>query len=447
MRIVVIGGVAAGMSAASKAKRMLGDNGVVEVYTREQEISYAACGLPYWVSGKTAEKRMLYARSVERFREQGIEVFLRHEAIKLDVEGKQVLVRGPLGESWVSYDKLILATGSRPFIPPWPGVDLSGIFSLHNVPQADEVREWIARGARKAVIIGGGYIGIEMVEAFKLRGLEVHLVEASDRLASTTLDPDMSDYVREYLESESVTLHFNTRVLEFAGDGVLDRIVTDKGEIAADLALIATGVRPNSELARDAGIELGIRDAIKVNRKMETSAPGIYAAGDCCVDWHVQYQEDMWVPLGTTANKQGRVAGENAAGGEAVFSGIVGTGIMKVMDLEIGRTGTSGRGIDRLGQVADSVVIRARSRAGYYPNPGGGRVKLWFDADDGTIIGAQLVGTEGFAKRVDMFAMAIHAGLTVYDVAGMDLAYAPPFSPLWDPVLIAANAAVKKLRG
>jgi len=444
MDIVVIGAVAAGMSAASKAKRTL-PKAQVQVFGREEHISYAACGFPYYIGDVVQDHQKLFVRSQEQFAKQGIVVNGGHEVTQILPREKQVLVLDPKGQELrVSYDKLIISTGARPVSPPFPGLNLEGVFTLSSLPDSQQIKAAIVAGARRAVIVGGGYIGLEMVEALRLQGLDVTLLQRSEQIAAT-IDPDMAVLVQDYLIRTGVHVQIGVEVQGFSGDKTVQGVRTNQGTFPCDLVIVAVGVQPNSELARDAGIELGARGAIQVNRLMETNLPDIFAAGDCAVAWHRLYQEDTYVPLGTTANKQGRIAGENAVGGRVEFAGIIGTGIMKVLELGIGRTGLSTREAENLSLELMSVRVDVNNRAGYYPEPGKGTVKLLFDRD-GKVWGAQMVGPHGFAKRIDVFAAAIQTRCTVKELAEFDLSYSPPFSPVWDPVLVAANVAMAKLR-
>lgn len=443
MNIVIVGAVAAGMSAAGKAKRTL-PGARVQVFGGEEYISYAACGLPYYVSDLIEDKQALIARTKEQFAQQGIEVNTGHEVQSILPETKEILVRTPDNrEVRVGYDKLIICTGARPVSPPFGGQDLENVFTVSSIPQAEEIKSAIARGAKRAVIVGGGYIGLEMVESLHLQGMEVTVLQHSSQIAGT-IDPDMAALVREHIEDNGVKVRTEVKVQEIVGPGTVQGVRTDQGTVPCDLVIVAAGVQPNSELAREAGIDLGPRGAIRVNGRMETNLQDIYAAGDCATAWHSLYRDDVYVPLGTTANKQGRIAGENAAGGSAEFAGIVGTGIMKVMELGIARTGLSLREADRLGLDLISVRVDTSNRAHYYPQPGKGTVKLLFDRQ-GRIWGAQMNGSDGFAKRIDVVAAALQARWTVQELTGLDLSYSPPFSPVWDPVLVAANVAVSKL--
>ncbi len=444
-KLVVIGGVAAGMSAASKARRMNKDMDI-EVYTDEEYISYAGCGLPYYVQGLVEKEGKLIARTKEQFAKQGIKVFTNHKVISILPGEMQIIVVDSEGtEKKVSYDKLVIATGARAFVPPLSGKELDNVFTVKSIPSAKLIKEQVKNeDVKNIVIVGGGYIGLEMAEAFAAWKKQITIVELAPQLLGN-IDEDMAALVEEYLTKEGVQVRKGEKVLALEGEKRVRKVVTDKGEIPADLVILAIGIQPNSELAAQAGIELGIKGAIKVNKYMETNIPGIYAAGDCATAYHLLYQDDAYVPLGTTANKQGRVAGENAAGGRAEFSGIVGTAIIKVLDLEIGRTGLSMREARQLGKEFREIKVETSTKAHFYPGSQQVTIKLLIDKASQKILGAQIVGGTGAGKRIDVLAAAVQLGLTPFALSELDLSYAPPFSPVWDPVLTAANVAVGEL--
>lgn len=443
MKLVVIGGVAAGMSAASKAKRINKDISV-EVYTDEEYISYAGCGLPYYAQGLIPVKDKLVARTPEQFAKQNIQVYRDHRVIAIRPQEKQITVETNDGQTkYVDYDRLIIATGARPVTPDFYQKNMQNVFTVKSIPSIVALRELMQKGQpKKAVIIGGGYIGLEMAEAILEWKIDLTVIQLPDQLLRS-VDPEMSKLIEMHLIDKGVKVRTKERVIGLEGSGKVEKVITDKGEIEADLVVLAVGIIPNSELARDAGIELGVRNAIKVNRSMETNIPDIYAAGDCATAYHLVLKGDSYIPLGTTANKQGRIAGENAAGGRSIFQGIVGTSIIKVLDLEIGRTGLNSEEALRAGFKFRDIKIEDHTRAHYYP--GGNRItiKLLINEENDVIIGAQLVGGSGAGKRIDVLAAAVQLGLTPNQLSELDLSYAPPFSPVWDPVLVAANAASK----
>lgn len=445
-RLVVIGGVAAGMSAASKARRM--DKELqIEVYTDENYISYAGCGLPYYIQGLIEEEQSLVARTKEQFNKQGIQVYMGHRALSIDSSDKTIVVSDPQdNKRVVSYDKLVIATGARAVIPGFAREkQWNNLFTVTTIPSSRQIKELMeTKNAKNAVIIGGGYIGLEMAEALAAYQADITLVQRPQQVLRS-MDEDMAKLVEEHLLSHKVKVKTGEDVKALAGEGSITKVITDKNEYPADLVILAVGVQPNSEIARDAGVELGVKNAIKVNRYMETNLPDIYAAGDCAVGYHLLYEKDAYVPLGTTANKQGKIAGENAAGGRAKFAGIIGTTIIKVMNIEIGRTGLSTREAEMLGKQVMPIKVDTRTKADYYPGAEPMTVKLLVEQDTQKLVGAQLVGGTGAGKRIDVLAAAVQLGLTPYELAELDLSYAPPFSPVWDPVLVAANVAVGKL--
>ncbi|QNB46568.1 CoA-disulfide reductase [Thermanaerosceptrum fracticalcis] len=444
-KLVVIGGVAAGMSAASKARRT--NQGMeIEVYTDEEYISYAGCGLPYFVAGMVQEERKLIARTKEQFVRQGIKVFTNHKVLSILPTEMQIIVVDSEGaEKKVNYDKLVIATGARAFVPPLPGKELDNVFTVKSIPSARRIKEQMqSEQVKNIVIVGGGYIGLEMAEAFAAWKKQITIVELAPQLLGN-IDEDMAALVEEYLVKEGVQIRKGEKVLALEGQDQVRKVVTDKGEIPADLVILAIGIQPNSELAAEAGIQLGVKKAIKVNKYMETNIPNIYAAGDCATAYHLLYQDDAYIPLGTTANKQGKVAGENAAGGKAEFAGIVGTAIIKVLDLEIGRTGLSKREAQQLGREVQEIKVEAYTKAHFYPGSQAATIKLLIEKASQKIVGAQIVGGAGAGKRIDVLAVAVQLGLTPFALSELDLSYAPPFSPVWDPVLTVANVAVGEL--
>ena len=446
MKIVVIGGVAAGMSAASKARRT-NKNAKIEVYTEEKHISYAACGLPYYVKGEVLNSQDLGARTIEQFAAQNITVKINHKATIILPEIKEIKVLDKISgkEYYVDYDKLIIATGTKPIIPPFKGLELQNIFTVKGIPDGEKIKDFLKKESPKnGVIIGGGYIGLEMVEALKAWDLNITLIDAAPYLLGN-IDQDMAQGIREYLVDQGVNVRTSEKVIGFKGQGQVEAVVTEEGEIPADIVIIAVGIEPNSQLAKETNIALSVKNAIQVNLKMETNIPDIYAAGDCATTYHLLYGGDSYIPLGTNANKQGKVAGENAAGGNEEFSGTIGTAIIKVMDLEIGRTGLSSREAQSLGKEFWEVKVQAHNKPHFYPGSGNIEVKLIIEKGTNRLLGGQIVGEAPSAKRIDVLATAIQSGLTVVDLAKLDLSYAPPFSPVWDPLLVAANVAVSKI--
>lgn len=348
---------------------------------------------------------------------------------------------------WEPYDSLLIATGALPFCPKVPGWEAGGIFGLHSLQSGITVRRVLdEEKPAKAVIVGGGYIGLEMAEALTLRGIDVSLVDRGPQVMNT-LDPDMGALVSDALIHVGVKLYREEALeaFEVAG-GRVKAVVTANRTLPADIVILGLGVRPNSDLAKRAGIPLGVRDAIRVNDRMQTDSPGVWAAGDCAESFHLVSRRPVHIALGTIANKQGRVAGINLGGGYATFPGVVGTAVSKICKWEVARTGLQEYEIRALGLEHVSAVIESTTRASYYPHSGPITVKALAEKGSGRLLGAQIVGIEGAAKRIDIFATALHAGMTVQDMINLDLSYAPPFSNAWDPVLIAARQADRAVR-
>lgn len=439
-RLVVIGAVAAGTSAAAKAKRTNPDLEVV-LLERDAHISYGACGLPYFISGVIPKAEALLARSPEEFRQSGVDVRIRHEALEIDARNKELRVADleRAEEYRLPYDSLVIATGAISFRPPVPGLDLQGVFSLRTLADGLALHEALRRQRPKStVIVGGGYIGLEMAEAFRALDLPVTIVEMAPQVM-VNLDEDMSQLVLAEVERNGVRVLLNDGLVRCEGADRVERVVTQHSEVPADLVLVAIGVRPNTRLAEAAGITLGAGKAIAVDSQARTNVEGIYAAGDCAATVHQVTGEPTYIPLGTTANKQGRVAGSNAAGMACTFEGVAGTAVVKVFGLEVARTGLTEREAKAKGFDAEVSSIRAKNRARYYPGAADLHIKLVMDRTSRRLLGAQLIGAEGAAKRVDVLAAALYAKMTVDDLTRLDYSYAPPYAAVWDATLVAAN--------
>jgi NADPH-dependent 2,4-dienoyl-CoA reductase/sulfur reductase-like enzyme len=446
--LVIVGGVAAGLAAAMEARRNA-PGLPVTVYERTGDISYGACGLPYVVAGLIPSADSLVLHTPEYFRERhDIEVRTNCEAVEL-LPSKAVLrVREGGAEREVGYDSLVLATGAAAVCPPLPGRDLEGVFVLRHMRDGRRLlRHLEAARPRTAAVVGAGYIGLELAEAFASRGLRTTLVEASDAVMGA-LGGRMRDLVAEELRARGVEVLFGERVTGFEGAGArVTRVLTDAGRaVEAEVVSVGVGVRPEVALAAAAGIEVGESGALLTDERQRTSAPGVYAAGDCCEVLHRVSGRRVWHPLGQPAVRQGWVAGANAvgdAGAGARYAGVVGTNAVKVFGLEVARTGLSLKEAVEAGFDATETENDSHSRAGYYPGSSRIHTRLVTDAR-GRLLGAQMVGREGVAHRVNVYAAALHAGLRVEEVERLDLAYAPPFAPTIDPVIRAAHAARKK---
>ena len=348
---------------------------------------------------------------------------------------------------WEPFDRLLIATGALPFCPKVPGREAAGIFGLHSLESGITVRRVIdEERPGKAVIVGGGYIGLEMAEALTLRGLDVSLVDRAPQVMNT-LDPDMGALVSEAMIQVGVKLYREEALEAFEVDGGrVKAVVTEKRTLPADIVILGLGVLPNTDLAARAGIPLGVRGALRVNSRMQTEVPGIWAAGDCAESFHLVSRRPVHIALGTIANKQGRVAGINLGGGYATFPGVVGTAVSNICKWEVARTGLQEHEIRTLGLEHVSATIESTTRASYYPNAGPITVKTLAEKGSGRLLGAQIVGIERAAKRIDIFATALHAGMTVQDMINLDLSYAPPFSHAWDPVHIAVRQVDRAVR-
>jgi NADPH-dependent 2,4-dienoyl-CoA reductase/sulfur reductase-like enzyme len=448
-RVVVVGADAAGMSAASQAKRV-DDSLEIVALERGTHTSYSACGIPYWVGGVVPDADALVARTPKQHRANGIDLRLRSEAMALDLDRREVEVRDHAGASTyrLGFDHLVLATGARPRQPDVPGVDAQGIHGVQTLDDGERLLESLEREPRRAVVVGGGYIGIEMAEAMFLRGLDVTVLTRSAE-PMATLDPDMGSQVHRAMEAIGIDVRTRVRLdgFETDEDGRVTAVVTDAGSFQADLVVLGTGVAPETTLAREAGLLLGRWGGLVTDLQMRVfDADGVWAAGDCVESIDLVSGNRVHVALGTHANKQGRVLGTNLGGGYATFPGVVGTAVSKVCELEIARTGLREADCDAVGYRWLAVTVDSTTRAGYYPEAAPITVKLVVEQRTGRLLGGQIVGREGAAKRVDILAVALWNRMTVEEIAMLDLGYAPPFSPVWDPVLIAARKAADAVR-
>lgn len=448
----MIGGDAAGMSAASQARRLKGP-GELEIvaFERGHFTSYSACGIPYWVGGDVTDRDDLIARTPEEHRARDIDLRLRTEVVEIDVPGRRVRARDvdSGAESWTSYDKLVIATGARPVRPDLPGVDAPGVHGVQTLDDGQALLDTLARArGKRAVVVGAGYIGVEMAEALITRGYEVTVVNRGSEPMST-LDPDMGRLVHTAMEGLGIAMVNDAEVTELPtdADGRVRAVVTQDAEYPADVVVLGIGVRPETTLAAAAGLPLGAHGGLLTDLAMRVRGHrDIWAGGDCVEVLDLVSGQERHIALGTHANKHGQVIGTNAGGGYATFPGVVGTAVSKVCDLEIARTGLREKDARRVGLQYETVTVESTSRAGYYPGASPMTVKMLAERRTGRLLGVQIVGREGAAKRVDIAAVALTAGMTVERMTALDLGYAPPFSPVWDPVLVAARKAATKVR-
>ena len=444
MKLIVIGGVAAGMSAAARAKRRNKDLEIT-VYEKSGYVSYGACGLPYFIKGDIPTADKLVVRTPAQFAKQGVKALVHHEVIDVDVVEHTVAVKNlETGDVFQdTWDDLLITTGAVAVRPPIPGLDLPGIFTLRTVEDGIAIKEWLAKKHPwQAVVVGAGYIGLEMAEALAANGMYVDVVEMLPQVLPN-MDADMAALVQEELHRHGVTVHLGSEVKAFEGEGQVERVIAGGKVLEADIVLFSIGARANIPMAEKAGAAIGETGAIAADDHQRTTVPHVWAAGDVAEAWHRVLNRPAYIPLGTTANKQGRIAGTNIAGGDEAFGGIVGTAVVKVFDLEVARTGLSETEAARAGFDYASVTIKAPSRAHYMPTHPPVHIKLVFEKGSKKLLGGQMVGEEGVSKRIDVIAAALHGGWTVYDLTQLDLSYAPPFAPVWDPILVVANVASK----
>ena len=448
MKIIIIGGVAAGAKTAAKTKRMLPDS-EVHIYTKDNYVSYSACGMPYYIAGDFQDWNQLIIRTKEEFEKSGIHIHLRKLVTKILPADKKIMVKNLETEDWqfVEYDKLVIATGAEPFMPEFANVKSKRIYTLRTLDDGIAIKEGM-KGVNHITIVGGGYIAIELIEAFVKNQKKVTLVERSPFVLSM-LDEDISTLVQDYILENSdglVKIINNDTISEIVGEDSNLDVITSKGYgFETDMVVVASGVKPVVNLAVDAGIELGKTGAIKVNSRMETSIKDIYACGDCAEKINMISNTPAWVPLGSTANKEGRVTAINVSGGVEDFEGILGSAVLRYKDLNISRTGLTEKEAIKLGYDAVAVMITKRDRAGYMPEVKNITLKLVADKRSHKILGAQAIGCGDADKRVNTVSVGLLRGITVEELIDVDLTYAPPFSTSIDILISAAQILKSKL--
>lgn len=445
-RIVIVGGDGAGMSAAAQAKRR-DPSLVITAYEKGPVVSYSACSIPYYVGKVVNQTDQLIARTPEEFHRQlGISVHTEHEVVDLDLHNQRLQVRSDGSTAWESYDELVLATGAVPIVPSWLGVSARGIYSVKSLEDGVSIRRDIEhRHPLTAVVVGGGYIGLEMAENLRHWGIKTMLLEQKAAVMPT-MDPDMGELIVEALVGLGVDVFLEEEVMGFdVADGWVRAVQTRRRNVAADLVILGLGVRPQSALAQRAGLPLGIKQAIKVDPYLRTEVAHVWAVGDVTESHHLVTGQPTYIALATVANKQGRIAGLNLSGSATPFPGVLGTAITRVGATEVARTGITLTEAKEAGIDAKETRIQAETKLGYFSDVSPITVKLVAEVGSGRVLGGQIVGGSGSGKRIDTIATALSARMTVTQVVDLDLAYAPPFSDVWDPVQIAARTLVPKL--
>ncbi len=450
MKIIIIGGVAAGAKAAAKARRELDNDSEVIIYTDDTHVSYSSCGIPYYIEGNFENFETLLVRSPEEFEASGVHVLLKHKVIKILPESKQILVKDLATNNAFldKYDKLIIATGASPILPNIKNIWYKNIYTVRKIEDAINIKDRI-HSTKRAVIIGGGYIGLEMLEALVKNEIYTVMIEKGEFILSL-LDSDMSKCVYEQLNMVSdgkFEILTSENVVEFRGDadGVTGAITDTGKDIDCDIVIVCSGVKPNVDIAVDSGIKIGETGAILTNKFMQTSINDIYACGDCAETNFIITNTPIWVPLGSTANKQGRCAAINAAGGHDEFKGVLGSAVTRCLKLSISLTGLTEKNAEKHNIETISTTVTKFDKVGYMPDAKNITIKLVADAKTGRILGGQAVGTGDTDKRINTLTSAILAGLTVKDFAANDLTYAPPYSTTIDPLLNAAEILSEKL--
>lgn len=447
--LVIIGGDAAGMSAASKVRRVHKDKHIL-VFEKSAYTSYSACGIPYFISGLIDSVDELVRRRPEEFRTKyDIDVRTQHLVLEVDTAGKRIRVldKDNNTEFWQPYSQLLIATGGKAYCPKdITGHDAENVFGVTTLKSGINIENFIeTQKPQTAVIVGGGYIGLEMAEALLIRGLEVTLITKGPQVMNT-LDPDMGTHVTEALIKLGVTVYLDEALKGFDIENkTVTNVITEKQKIPADMVVFGMGTSPNTAFLEGSGIALGAKGAIKVNAQMQTNIPDVWAAGDCTETLNMVSRQHMHLALGTLANKTGLVAGSSIAGEQAVFPGAVGTAVCKVCSYEVARTGLQEKELDKLGIDYAATAIDSLTRADYYPGATKIIVKLLAEKNSGRLLGGQIIGQEGAAKRIDVLATAITHNLTLQNIIDLDLSYAPPFSPVWDPVQTCARKLIKMI--
>ncbi|WP_055069746.1 CoA-disulfide reductase [Clostridium massiliamazoniense] len=442
MRVVIIGGTAAGMTAAAKLRRVDTEAEII-VYEKRDYASFGACGLPYFVGNFFESTNNMIARTKEQIIASGIELLAQHEVVNIDVNEKKVIVKNLLtGEEFSdNYDKLMIATGATPMIPPIKNVELENVFTLHSMEDGIALKKAMENPELKnVVIIGAGFIGLELVEAAKQYGKEVHVFQRGDRILDVAFDKEITDILEEELSNHNVNLSMNSTVTEFKGNEKVEGVVVGDKTFDAHIVVLATGVRPNTGFIANTGIEMSKNGAIIIDNKGETSIKDIYAAGDCAIVPHM-LQENSYIPLATNANKLGRIVGENLGGLNSVYQSALGSSCIKVLDMEAGRTGLSEEDAKKLGINYSTKFISDMNQTDYYPGQEKIYVKVIYAKDSKVLLGGQVVGKKDAVQRTNVLATAIYNKMTTAELGMLDLCYAPPFARTWDVLNVVGNVS------
>lgn len=449
MNIVIIGGVAAGAKVAAKARRLLPD-AKIDIYTEDTHVSYSSCGLPYYIQGNFNDYKKLIVRTPEEFAQQNVDVHLLNRVIKIIPKTQKILVKDLTNdvEFPVAYDKLVIATGAKPYIPDIKNVNMPNVYKVRTLEDGIAIKEAM-QNARHVTIVGGGYIGIEMLESFVKNNIQTTLIEASSHVLSM-LDSDIAELIIEYINEESndyAKLLTNDTVVSFEGKDKVEEVITANGEhFATDMVIMCAGIRPTVDIAVEAGIKLGKTGAIKVNSRMETNIENIYACGDCIEETNVITHRQVWLPLGTNANKEGRCAAVNLAGYTEDFEGVLGSTVTRYLNLTISTTGLTHKVAEEEGFDPVSIVVTKRDKAGYMPEVRNVTIKLTADKRTHKLLGGQAIGCGDADKRINTLSVGLLNGITVEEFLGADITYAPPFSTTIDPLLSATRLLIDKLR-
>lgn len=436
---IVIGANGAGMSAAAKIIRA-GNNHTVTVYEKDEIVSFGACGLPYYIGGFFSDHTKMFSRTKEEFIASGIQMKTQHTVTHVDVTKKEItLTDSHQATIKDQYDNLVIATGAYPVIPPLPGIKKENIFTVRTLGDGDAIKRALMQKGDNAVVVGAGFIGLELVEALRKANKQVTLIELEDRALKASVSEEVSALIHEEIASKGVSVAYSERVVAFEGDEAVTKVITDSHEYPCDIVILSIGVRPQTAFLADTGIKMLPNGAIVVDSFGRSSLPGIYASGDCSAVQDMRTKKPVYSPLATSANKLGRVIGEHIVGESRAYPGTLSSACVKVFDLEVGRTGVS----DQTSGTS-SVVVQDKNQTNYYPGQEDILLKVIYDTTTHEIVGAEIAGKNGAALRLNTLAMAIHLKGTIEDLAMGDFCYAPPFSRTWDVMNIAGNVAMSK---